>query len=80
MDWCKECGFEYDLNKAREAGQAIVGGVAEVAAILRARDVELTTRPQPGTWSPVEYSCHLRDVLLVQRKRVLLARRVDRPP
>jgi len=80
MDWCKECGFEYDLSEARKAGQAIVGGVVEFAAILRARDVEVTTRPQPGTWSPLEYGCHLRDVLLVQRERVLLARRVVRPP
>ena len=26
-----------------------------------------------------EYGCHLRDMLLVQRERVLAARRVDRP-
>lgn len=79
MDWCTECGFDYDPSQAGEAGQAIVGGVAEFAALLRARDVALTTRSQPGTWSPLEYGCHLRDVLLVQRERVLLARRVDRP-
>ena len=35
--------------------------------------------PTPTTWSPLEYGCHLRDVLLVQRERVLLARRTDRP-
>lgn len=29
-------------------------------------------------WSPLEYGCHLRDVLLVQRERVLAAR-TDRP-
>ena len=27
----------------------------------------------------LEYGCHLKDVLLVQRERVLTARRVDRP-
>jgi len=37
------------------------------------------TRPDAVTWSPLEYGCHLRDVLLVQRERVLLARRTDRP-
>ena len=34
---------------------------------------------EPATWSPLEYGCHVRDVLLVQRERVLAARRVDRP-
>ena len=30
-------------------------------------------------WSPLEYACHVRDMLLVQRERVLAARRLDRP-
>lgn len=34
---------------------------------------------QPGIWSPLEYACHVRDVLLVQRERVLLARHKERP-
>ncbi len=79
MDRCAECGFEYDLSKASRAGQSIVEGVAEFAVILRARDVDVAARPQPSTWSPLEYGCHLRDVLLVQRERMLAARRTDRP-
>ncbi|QIS24314.1 DinB family protein [Nocardia terpenica] len=39
----------------------------------------LRRRPAPRTWSPLEYACHVRDMLLVQRERVLAARRVDRP-
>ena len=34
---------------------------------------------EPDTWSPLEYGCHLRDVLLVQRERVLLVRRETSP-
>ncbi len=79
MDRCEECGFEYDLSEAREAGQSIVAGVAEFSLHLRGRDVSLRARPQATTWSPLEYGCHLRDVLLVQRERVLAARRVDLP-
>ncbi|HXW33438.1 MAG TPA: DinB family protein, partial [Acidimicrobiales bacterium] len=30
-------------------------------------------RPSPGVWSAQEYVCHVRDVLLVQRERILLA-------
>jgi hypothetical protein len=26
----------------------------------------LRRRPRPGVWSPVEYACHVRDVLLVE--------------
>lgn len=79
MDRCEECGFAYDLSEARGAGQSIAAGVAEVAVLLRGREVSLGVRPQAGTWSPLEYGCHLRDVLLVQRERVLAARRVDLP-
>lgn len=36
-------------------------------------------RSADGSWSPLEYGCHLRDVLIVQRERVLLARRTIEP-
>ncbi|MDQ3764659.1 MAG: DinB family protein [Actinomycetota bacterium] len=80
MHRCPECGFIYDLGKASVAGQMIWEGIADVVAILRRNTVvDLRTRRQPSTWSPLEYGCHLRDVLLVQRERVLAARRTDRP-
>ena len=80
VDRCEQCGFEYDLDAAPGAGAAILGGAAEVAAILRSGDPDaLVRRPDAATWSTREYGCHLRDVLLVQRERVLLARREDRP-
>ncbi len=40
---------------------------------------DLKARSEPGTWSPLEYGCHVRDVLLVQRERVLAARIMDQP-
>ena len=79
LDRCEECGFSYDLATAPEAPSAILAGVSEFTRVLRAGDPEVRTRPHPETWSPLEYACHLRDVLLVQRERVLLARRTDRP-
>ncbi|WP_082274464.1 DinB family protein [Mycobacterium innocens] len=74
-----ECGFTYDLAQAGTAPEDIRERVAEVVAILRGHDIDLRTRRQPDLWSPLEYGCHLRDVLPVQRERVLAARRVDRP-
>jgi hypothetical protein len=79
VDRCLECGFEYELGDAESAGPAIVAGVASLAAILRDAPSDLRQRAQPDIWSPLEYGCHTRDVLLVQRERVLAARRVDRP-
>lgn len=77
---CPECGFEYDLDQAGAADVAIVATVAEAVALLTPlTDEEARARPDPQTWSPLEYACHLRDVFLVQRERVLLARRVEEP-
>jgi DinB family protein len=80
MHRCPECGFTYDLGEASVAGRVIGEGIAEVVAILRRHAVvDLRTRRHPSAWSPLEYGCHLRDVLLVQRERVLAAHRTDRP-
>lgn len=79
MDRCDECGFVYDLAQAPNAGSRITAGVAEYAAVLGDSGADLRTRREPTCWSPLEYSCHLRDVLLVQRERVLTARRRELP-
>ena len=77
---CEECGFEHSIHEGPKVAQAILPGVAEVAAILRDGDPsDLRTRRDPSVWSPLEYGCHLRDVLLVQRERVLAARYMERP-
>ena len=79
MDRCEECGFDYDLAQAPASGPAVIDGVAEVTGLLGAAGEDLRARQQPSVWSSLEYGCHLRDVLLVQRERVLAARRMDRP-
>jgi len=78
-DHCAECAFTYDVVAAPAAGSAIDAACAEVASLLVRHAATAPTRPEPATWSALEYGCHLRDVLLVQRERVLLALRVDQP-
>lgn len=78
-DHCADCGFSYQLSQSGAAGNDIRQRIAEVVTILRDRDLDLRSRRQPEVWSPLEYGCHLRDMLLVQRERVLAARRIDRP-
>src|SRR5438128_7555111 len=67
------------MGEAPAAGPAIVQGVGEITAILTDPESDVRSRREPQTWSPLEYGCHLRDVFLVQRERVLAARRLDRP-
>ena len=77
VERCDECGFTYDEDLAWSAGTAIVDEVHGIAEAIRTGDERVRVRPAPGTWSPLEYACHVRDVLLVQRERVLLARQVE---
>jgi hypothetical protein len=79
VESCRGCGFEYDLKLAPVARTAIVEGSSQLALLLDSAAIDLRTRRQPQTWSPLEYGCHVRDVLLVQRERVLAARRVEEP-
>lgn len=76
---CRECGFVYDLARALAVPENIREYVDDAVVILGDSDVDLRPRRQPNVWSPLEYACHLRDMLLVQRERVLAARRTDRP-
>ena len=80
VERCQECGYTYDLTAATRSGDEIRGGVAELARLLSTVEpATLARRTAPELWSPLEYACHLRDVLITQRERVLLARRVDVP-
>ncbi len=80
MEQCEECRYTYDLAAATRAGDDIRADVAELAGLLTTTDrATLARRTSPELWSPLEYCCHVRDMLLTQRERVLLARRVDVP-
>jgi hypothetical protein len=78
MQQCEECGFEYDLATSDAAGHSIVEGTVELGALMVAAGAP-QRRVRSEVWSPLEYACHVRDVLLVQRERVLAARRRERP-
>jgi len=79
VERCGECGFAYDLTAAPWAAGEIRAGAADLAAILADGTADLAARREPERWSPLEYACHVRDMLLVQRERLLAARRLDRP-
>lgn len=76
-DPCTGCGYAYDLRRAATAGGDIRGLAAEVVVLLSNKAIDVRSRARPDVWSPLEYACHLRDVLVVQRERVLAARRMN---
>ena len=66
------------MEDAETASSEIASGIDQLTALLRDGS-DLQRRREPSTWSPLEYGCHMRDVLLVQRERVLAARRTETP-
>lgn len=78
-DSCQECGYVYDMARER-----IPNELRDIARrfreLLRGTDADrLRTHSRSGVWSPLEYACHYRDVLRVQRERIELALRKDKP-
>ncbi|SOE16165.1 DinB superfamily protein [Streptomyces sp. 2323.1] len=74
-----ECGFEYDLALAPTVSALVKSHADTYADLLQAEPSALRRRSAPHVWAPLEYACHMRDVLLAQRERVLAARRCDTP-
>jgi hypothetical protein len=77
---CTECGLSY-TELTIEAAMEIVRSVpvAVRAAITPVSPEALRRRPRRGTWSALEYVCHLRDVYTTSTIRVHRARTEDRP-
>lgn len=78
---CDECGFTYRDVPVTDLAGRILGDVAPYRAVVLAADADgtLRQRPAPEVWSGLEYTCHLRDVLVVQRERLQRVLDEDRP-
>jgi hypothetical protein len=76
---CEQCGFSYNLTPVEVL--TLLGSDADafVAEMRRYDDVTVRRRPAPEVWSPLEYACHVRDVLAVQRERIALTLREHEP-
>lgn len=80
MTTCAECGFGYDGLAAADISRTLRGfGDRYRAALAGADESAVRRRPSPEVWSALEYGCHVRDVFLVQRDRVIRALVEDRP-
>jgi hypothetical protein len=73
MTTCPECSFTYGATSRRDLAAGLRGAAAAYAGPLACDGPALCTRRTPGLWSPLEYACHVRDVVLMPRDRVYVA-------
>ena len=80
MDRCAECGYDYDEIGRDDIPAALLALAPRFLASLEGhKPGRLRARPRPDVWSPLEYACHVRDVLQVQEGRIKLALVEDQP-
>jgi hypothetical protein len=74
---CPECG----LAASDVAGGDVAGRVRDAAGAFaqRLNEPAATDRPDEGTWSPLEYACHVRDVCRVFDGRLAAMLEQDDP-
>lgn len=75
---CPECGFDAATVPLEALPDLLRENAAAWGAVLArptARD-----RPEPSTWSPLEYGCHVRDACRVFADRLALMLAQDDPP
>jgi hypothetical protein len=74
---CPECGYDATSVEVADLPRLVAEAAAPWAAVLARPDVRV--RPAPTVWSPLEYACHVRDVLLIFAERAVLIRSTDDP-
>lgn len=77
---CRACGLAYADLDVTEAPALLANLLATFQRDVRAVPAELLARrPAPSVWSPAEYACHVRDVLVSSTIRLHRARLEYRP-
>lgn len=68
---CEVCGITYSTTSPERAMLSVVALPPQLrAGLSRIPDDVLRIRPEPGTWSVIEYVCHIRDVLATTTIRI----------
>ena len=74
---CPDCGFDAQALSLPDLPRLLTENAQAWVEVLSQPDV--AARPEPATWSPLEYAAHVRDVhhLFAQRLQLMLT--VDSP-
>ena len=75
---CPECGLDTSSFAREEVAGMIVANAIAWQRVLSGPD-GIRTRPVPDRWSPLEYGCHVRDVLRLYDERLQLMLTQDAP-
>jgi hypothetical protein len=76
---CPECGFDSSKVPTDQIAALIRANAGTWLAILAEDPEPLARRVRDDRWSPLEYSCHVRDVFHVMDERLNLMIRLDDP-
>jgi len=74
---CPECGLDATTFEALDVAALLRTNAAAWPAVLTRADVRV--RPDDATWSPLEYSAHVRDVFRIYDYRLALMETEDDP-
>jgi DinB superfamily len=69
---CPDCGFDARAVSGQQVAGLLRVNASRWPAVFGRADV--TARPQPRVWSPLEYGCHVRDVCRLFESRLKLMR------
>src|SRR6266699_2466757 len=78
---CPECGFDTQGFPVEAVPGMILANAAAWQQVLAGPNGpdDARARPEPGTWSPLEYACHVRDVFRLYDQRLELMLGQDDP-
>jgi S-DNA-T family DNA segregation ATPase FtsK/SpoIIIE len=79
VERCADCGYVYDISAGALPARLHSYRARFADALAGYPHAVLRARPDQRTWSALEYTCHVRDVLLVQRDRLYVALVADDP-
>ena len=74
---CPDCGFDASRPSTSEFAAIFSSWPDQWREVLERDDVSV--RPAPKVWSPLEYACHVRDVLALTDFRLRLMLDHDNP-
>ncbi len=74
---CPECGFDPAEHPKEQLGKEVRLLAPHYRELLTRKDVR--ERPEPGVWSALEYSCHVRDVFRIYLERLTMMLTKDDP-
>jgi hypothetical protein len=76
---CPDCGLDTPAVAPTAVPALVRANAAAWVALLAGDPAELRRRPDPATWSALEYACHVRDVFRLFALRLDLMLTQDGP-